>query len=496
MENENESFETPPVTFELNLPEEMNSGEVLSLLEVLQSDVQGFDEMLLNAVTDIQEDQTLEAVTKTELQPNSSTEVSHINTNLQPLPDSISEVTTAQRFKTLQEQDLLEIETNQYSNSTKKNTKWGIGVFNAWCMERLNEVLDLHTISAPVLDENLRKFYAEAQPKNLSSRVQKMPQEHAAEYHKNSMKNVRAAINRYLKDIGRQIDIVKDTEFKSSNAMLSSKLKFNLKQGLSRPTKHHAAIPNEDLMKINTYLSGKNPVALRFRIWYLLAIHFVSRGCEFHHQLSLQSLKFQKDENGIEYITITHETHQKNNQGGLDGSSEEAQDKRMYATGKETCPVQSMKLFISKTDPKATSLFNECDKDALHSEDPEAHDIWYSNVPVKPKRFTTFMPDICKNATTKRYTAHSLRTTSITAMSDAGLTDRNIMFMSDHKCEESLKSYCRRPSVQQKKMISSVLGSVAAGVGVERNPDLPVVPAQGLPNPICPLPCCKPTRKY
>ena len=128
--DENGRFETPQVTFELNLPEEMNSGEVLSLLEVLQSDVQGFDEMLLNAVIDIQEDQTLEAVTKTELQPSSNTLVSHRNTNLQPLPDSISEVTTAQRFKTLQEQDLLEIETNQYSNSTKKNTEWGIGVFN------------------------------------------------------------------------------------------------------------------------------------------------------------------------------------------------------------------------------------------------------------------------------------------------------------------------------------------------------------------------------
>ena len=44
------------------------------------------------------------------------------------------------------------------------------------------------------------------------------------------MKNVRTAINRHLKDIGRQIDIVKDIEFKSSNTMLSSKLKFNLKQ--------------------------------------------------------------------------------------------------------------------------------------------------------------------------------------------------------------------------------------------------------------------------
>ena len=48
-------------------------------------------------------------------------------------------------------------------------------------------------------------------------------------------------------------------------------------------------------------------------------------------------------------------------------------------------------------------------------------------------------------------------------MSDAGLTDRNIMFMSDHKCEGSLKSYCRRPSTGQKQMISEVLGSIATG---------------------------------
>ena len=75
------------------------------------------------------------------------------------------------------------------------------------------------------------------------------------------MKNVRAAINRHLKDIGRQIDIVKDIEFKSSNTMLSSNLKFNLNQGLSRQT-NHPTIPNEDLLNINTYLSNDNPVEL------------------------------------------------------------------------------------------------------------------------------------------------------------------------------------------------------------------------------------------
>ena len=35
-----------------------------------------------------------------------------------------------QRFKKLTEEDLKAIEINQYSDATKRNTKWGIGVFN------------------------------------------------------------------------------------------------------------------------------------------------------------------------------------------------------------------------------------------------------------------------------------------------------------------------------------------------------------------------------
>ena len=42
------------------------------------------------------------------------------------------------------------------------------------------------------------------------------------------MKSVQAAINRHLKNIGRQIDIVKNIEFKSS--LLRSKLKLNLRK--------------------------------------------------------------------------------------------------------------------------------------------------------------------------------------------------------------------------------------------------------------------------
>jgi glucuronate isomerase len=81
----------------------------------------------------------------------------------------------------------------------------------------INEVLDFQTVPSSVLNENLRKFYAKAQPEN---RAKKMSDDQATEYHKNSMRNVRSALNRHMKDIGRLVDIVKDNDFKTSNAIL------------------------------------------------------------------------------------------------------------------------------------------------------------------------------------------------------------------------------------------------------------------------------------
>ncbi|CAC5371797.1 unnamed protein product [Mytilus coruscus] len=265
-------------------------------------------------------------------------------------------IANTSRFKQLDDEALLDIEKNQYSEATKKNTKWGIGVFNG----------------------------------NLSM------------------------------------------------------LLYKFAPMLTFP-----------------------PNLPKFKVWYALAIHFVSRGIEFHQQLSKDSIKFENDEEGREYLTITHKTHQKNYQGGIGDSPEEAEDKRMYSTDSDSCPVQAVKLLLSKCHPNSKSLFNQCSRDALSSGNPNHYLVWYTETPVKVqfgyRDVTAFMPDICKNAGVKRYTAHSLRSTAITAMSDAGLTDRNIMYMSDHKCEESLKSYCRRPSNEQKQKISAVLDNVATG---------------------------------
>ena len=72
----------------------------------------------------------------------------------------------------------------------------------------------------------------------------------------------------------------------------------------------------------------------------------------------------------------------------------------------DKCPIKSLLLFISKTHPNATSLFNRCrcTKPALNKHEDES--VWYSDIPIKPYQFT-LMADISKNANcTKNYIAH------------------------------------------------------------------------------------------
>ncbi len=122
---------------------------------------------------------------------------------------------------------------------------------------------------------------------------------------------------------------MKDKEFRNANKTLDGLLKSRMRDGTSLPTKHKEVIEDTDLKKIANYFTTApdSPVALRYCVWYNLSLHYVTRGLEFHHQLKLNSFEFHEDEYG-EYVTLTHETQQKNFQGGL-RSEEAPADKRI-----------------------------------------------------------------------------------------------------------------------------------------------------------------------
>lgn len=68
-----------------------------------------------------------------------------------------------------------------------------------------------------------------------------------------SIFSLRSAINRHFSDIGRPIDIIRGTTFKTANRTLDGLLKEMTKTGASRPTAHKPIVEDEDLKKISKY---------------------------------------------------------------------------------------------------------------------------------------------------------------------------------------------------------------------------------------------------
>ncbi|XP_062590519.1 uncharacterized protein LOC134252097 [Saccostrea cucullata] len=353
------------------------------------------------------------------------------------------------RFGNVSNEELLKYYESNQSKNTRKNTKW------EWCVESQGHIVDFMSINADELASLLTKFYCEAKPKQTNARQNSLPSELAGEYHKNTLKNIRAALNRHLQDLGRNLDIVNASEFKVSNKILNGLLKQRMQEGLSRPTAHKEIIIDDDLKLIAIYFKNAeaNLIILKQCVWFNLATHFVTRGIEFHHQLKIKSFTFKNDNFG-EYAVLNHEVKQKNFQGGL-GTEEAPSDKRMYTTGSETCPIKMLKLLINKTDDTATHLFNQYNKAVF--EFPSITSIWFVNKPLTKRTLTNFMSEICKLAqTSKIYTPHCLRATAMQHMNNAGHETRHIMFMSGHRNESSIRSYNRHCSTQQKKKKPSV----------------------------------------
>nr|XP_022306586.1 uncharacterized protein LOC111112973 [Crassostrea virginica] len=363
------------------------------------------------------------------------------------------------RFKTTSNAEMEKLFEARQAPNTKRNTSWGLKIFQEWNLETNGCLMDMETVEPLVLANSLGRFYCEARPQPKKSQSHEYTEEPHL-YHKNSLINIRAAINRHLADLRRDIDIVHDKEFKTSNGILDGLFKERTRQGLSKPTKHKAIIDEADLRKIYSYLQGAktSPIILRQAVWYFLAVHFVSRGMEFHHQLQRNSFEFHEDESG-KYATLKHDTLQKTFQGGLTSNDDQSTEKRMYATNDPSCcPVELLTLLIEKTDKNASFLFNQYFRDSAIDADK-----WFAAKPLSKRTFASFLGEICTAAgVQKKYTPHCLRATAITYLNDSGFEARHIMFMSNHKNESSLRSYNRSVSSNQKKSLSKTLSSMAS----------------------------------
>ena len=290
----------------------------------------------------------------------------------------------------------------------------------------------------------MEKFYAEV--KNAEGN----------QYSKSTFTGLRASLNRYLRapPHSKNICLMSNPDFHRSNQMFIAVLKKLKREGMDR-TKRYPPIAEADLNKLrqSDAFSVDHPKTLQRKVWFDIALAFARRGRENLQSMKKDAFVFKKDDIGAEYVEMAYNEATKNHPGNKSDTNHESKT-RMYATdGSETCPVQSLKLYLSKLHPKSDLLFQQARNRVLSTDD-----VWYTTRPVGPRTLGDMMKVISKEANLSQiYTNHSVRATTVTLLSHAGVDIREIMRISQHRNEASVKSYNRDSSDAQKRRDSAII---------------------------------------
>ena len=150
---------------------------------------------------------------------------------------------------------------------------------------------------------------------------------------------------------------------------------------------------------------------------------------------------------------MAHDESTKNHPGGIGDIQSFEKLGRMYETDSATDGYSALQKYLAKLNPDCSALFQYPKRNWS-----EQDKVWYENRPLGVNKLSAMMKEISSSANLSRiYTNHSVRATAITLWSNAGLPDRQIMAISGHCNESSLRSYHSRPSSNDLRQCSDIL---------------------------------------
>jgi site-specific recombinase XerD len=92
---------------------------------------------------------------------------------------------------------------------------------------------------------------------------------------------------------------------------------------------------------------------------------------------------------------------------------------------------------------------------------------WFTNAPLGVNTLGNKMKTISEKAGWSLiYTKHSLRATTVTVLDEAGVAGRDIMAVTGHKSESSLKHYVRTSNAKKQDMSTIISSQIQENVPV------------------------------
>ena len=212
-----------------------------------------------------------------------------------------------------------------------RQTKSLLAPYLEWAKEK-KKPRSIENLSPEDLDEVLRDFYTELKKKDGN------------DYEPESLRVMQASLDRYLRNKGYAVSIIRGREFAKSNKILKGKAITLRHEGKgTRPNATDALTWEEDEMLWKEGRLGLHtPEVLLNTTWYLVTQHFGLRGRQENYDLRVEHFKFAKDESGRKYVTFADSNPTKTR------LQRRMVIPRMVATGGERCPVSIFEEFISR----------------------------------------------------------------------------------------------------------------------------------------------------
>ncbi len=342
------------------------------------------------------------------------------------------------RNASLSEAEIEQLIAQKDAENTQNVIKKSIKLFHMYCKEKGIDGAD--ELSFTELDDVLGHFYAELRKQNGEL------------YAKKSLESTRYGLQRHF-DTTRNVDIIKDKEFKHSNLVYKSML-VKLKDSGKAKVQHKTPIHKDDMAKImqSSALDQSTPRGLQNKVFMDYMLYFANRGRENLREMTKDDLKIRTDPSGLRYVELVVDKLRKTDRG--EGSEGPGQSGLMYETpnNPNMCPVTSFEKYVS-------GLNHECDAFWQRPKVVVKSHVWYDNVPVGKNTLYNKTKEISKEAGITRsppYTNHCLRATSIQTLDSAGFEARDIMTVSGHKSESSIRSYSRTSEEKKKNMSAAI----------------------------------------
>ena len=156
----------------------------------------------------------------------------------------------------------------------------------------------------------------------------------------------------FLREKGCSHSILKDKAFDGCRKLLNGKAIELREMGKGKKkNKADALTETEEQLWSRRALGDSSPRTLNYTIFFILSQQFGTRGCQEHHQICIEHLKFVCDPNGKVLFVEWVEGITKTRQGGL-SKTERCLPQRMLSQENDRCPVRFLELLISKRPPQ------------------------------------------------------------------------------------------------------------------------------------------------